>query len=60
MAGRAFIDQRVVTAARENGVRAWIPIVEGSDHTGVVALTVPDVSEALMRTFEELASWPDI
>lgn len=54
MAGRAFIDQRVVTAARENGVRAWIPIVEGSDHTGVVALTVPDISEALIRTFEEL------
>ncbi len=54
MAGRAFIDQHVVTAARENGVRVWIPIVEGSDHTGVVALTVPAVSEALSRTFEEL------
>ena len=54
MAGRAFIDQQVVTAAREDGVRVWIPVVEGSDHTGVVALTVPAVSDELLRTFEEL------
>ncbi len=54
MAGRAFIDQQVVTAEREDGVRVWIPVVEGSDHTGVVALTVPAVSDKLLRTFEEL------
>src|SRR5688572_27479789 len=40
MAGRAFVDQRVVTADRPEGVRVWIPVVEGSDRTGVLALTL--------------------
>ena len=41
MAGRAFTDQQVITADRDDGTRVWVPIVEGSDHTGVVAFTIP-------------------
>ena len=54
MAGRAFTEQHVLTADRDNGVRVWVPIVEGSDHTGVVAFTVPAVEERLLETCEEL------
>ncbi|MGQ0617340.1 MAG: PP2C family protein-serine/threonine phosphatase [Acidimicrobiia bacterium] len=54
MAGRAFIDQRVVTAARERGARAWVPIVEGSDRTGVVALTVAEADDTVLEACEEL------
>jgi serine phosphatase RsbU (regulator of sigma subunit) len=54
MAGRAFIDQQVVTADRPGGVRVWVPILEGSDRTGVVALTLPAVNDALLEASEEL------
>ena len=54
MAGRAFTDQQVVTAERDNGVRVWAPIVEGSDHTGVVAFTLPTIAEELIHTAAEL------
>jgi len=54
MAGRAFTEQQVLTADRDNGVRVWVPIVEGSDHTGVVAFTVPAVDERLLETCAEL------
>lgn len=54
MAGRAFTGQTVVTAERDDGVRVWAPILEGSDCTGVVALTVPVVDDGMVRTCEEL------
>ncbi len=54
MAGRAFIDQGVVAAERPGGFRVWVPILEGSDRTGVVALTLPAVDEALLEASEEL------
>jgi serine phosphatase RsbU (regulator of sigma subunit) len=41
MAGRAFLTQQVVTAERPEGIRMWAPICEGSDRTGVLALTLP-------------------
>ena len=41
MAGRAFLTQEVVTAERPDGIRMWAPICEGSDRTGVLALTLP-------------------
>jgi serine phosphatase RsbU (regulator of sigma subunit) len=41
MAGRAFIEERVVSAARDSGHRVWVPIIEGSERTGVLALTLP-------------------
>ena len=54
MAGRTFVQQQATTAERPAGVRVWVPIVEGSDRTGVLALTVPeateDVTAAMRRT----------
>ena len=51
IAGRAFSEQQVMTAERDAGVRVWVPFREGSECTGVVALTVDhlgdDVSEAI-------------
>jgi serine phosphatase RsbU (regulator of sigma subunit) len=54
MAGRAFLRQRAVTAARDDGLRVWVPIVEGSDRTGVLALTVPEEDDETLRACEEL------
>ena len=54
MAGKAFTDQQVLTAERDAGVRVWIPVVEGSDRTGVVALTLPEANEALLQECEQL------
>ena len=54
MAGRAFVDQSLVVAERADGLRVWAPILEGSDRTGVVAVTLPDADEARVRGCEEL------
>jgi serine phosphatase RsbU (regulator of sigma subunit) len=42
MAGRAFLTQEAVVAERADGLRVWVPVCEGSDRTGVLALTLPD------------------
>lgn len=54
MAGRAFTDQRVTVAERDDLVRAWIPILEGSDRTGVIAVTLPDGTPDRLVACEEL------
>ncbi len=54
MAGRAFVEGARVHADRPDGVRAWVPIIEGSDRTGVLALTVSDANDATLDTCEEL------
>ncbi|MGI8808486.1 MAG: PP2C family protein-serine/threonine phosphatase [Acidimicrobiales bacterium] len=54
MAGRAFVDQRPSMAERPEGVRLWVPIVEGSDRTGVMAVTVPEATDETIRACEEL------
>jgi hypothetical protein len=54
MAGRAFVAQQVTSVQRSAGTRVWAPIVEGSDRTGVLALTVPEATESLMQACEEL------
>src|SRR4051812_7422855 len=38
MAGRAFLTREPVVVDRPDGVRVWVPIIEGSDRTGVLAL----------------------
>jgi hypothetical protein len=55
MAGRAFTDLQAVTADRPEGVRVWAPIIEGSDRTGVLALTVEEATDEVVRSCEELA-----
>jgi len=54
MAGRCFTNQGIVTAERDDGVRVWAPLLEGSDHTGVVAATFPAIDDDVLRSFEEL------
>ena len=54
LAGRAFVDQRSMSVDRPDGVRVWVPIVEGSDRTGVLAVTVPAASDDVLRACEEL------
>lgn len=54
LAGRAFVDQQPATAERNEGVRVWVPIVEGSDRTGVLAVTVPKATDAVVGMCEEL------
>ena len=54
IAGRAFLQRRAVTAERQDGTRVWVPIVEGSDPTGVLALTVPQADDVTLATCEDL------
>jgi len=54
MAGRAFVDQCPAIAERSDGVRVWVPIVEGSDRTGVLAVTVPTATDEIVAACEEL------
>lgn len=53
MAGRAFLSGAPVTAERDAGTRVWVPIIEGSDRTGALALTVPKADDqALQRCLD--------
>lgn len=54
MAGRAFSDQQIVTADRDDHVRVWVPVIEGSDPTGVIALSLPSLTDGLLATCAEL------
>lgn len=54
MAGRAFVSQQMTSVQRSGGMRVWVPVVEGSDRTGVLALTVPEATEEVVRACEEL------
>ena len=54
MAGRAFTDEQVVSAVRDEGIRVWAPVLEGSDRTGVVAATVPDDDPETLNAIADL------
>lgn len=54
MAGRCFTDERIVTAQRDGSVRAWVPVLEGSDRTGVLAVTIPRADGDVLRGLEDL------
>jgi len=54
VAGRAFLQRRAATVERADGTRVWVPIVEGSDPTGVLALTIPDANDAALALCEDL------
>jgi hypothetical protein len=56
MAGRAFLTQLPVTAERAEGTRVWVPIREGSDRTGVLALTLPDAESGRVQACEDLGT----
>jgi hypothetical protein len=48
MAGRAFRTGQPVVAPRDGDVRVWAPLVERGERTGVLALTVPSVNDAVL------------
>lgn len=54
MAGRAFVTGEPVTAARPDGVRVWVPVVEGSDRTGVLALTVAELKDDVLGACSQI------
>ena len=54
VAGRAFLQRRATTVERPDGIRVWVPILEASDPTGVLALTIPDATDAALRACEDL------
>ena len=49
VAGRAFTTRSPVVVERDDGIRVWVPIVEASDRTGVLALTVQEADEATVE-----------
>jgi serine phosphatase RsbU (regulator of sigma subunit) len=54
MAGRAFAAGQPVSSQRDGSVRVWVPVVEQTTRTGVLAVTVPDASEAVLAQVELL------
>jgi hypothetical protein len=48
-AGRAFIEQGLVAEPLPEGCRVWVPILEASDCTGVLALTLGGEPDAITR-----------
>ncbi len=54
LAGRAFVTGRAVSASRDGRHRVWVPLLEGTERTGVVEVTVPEVDDELLRDLELL------
>jgi serine phosphatase RsbU (regulator of sigma subunit) len=52
--GRAFVDQQPVVVQRTEGARIWVPVVEGSDRTGVVAVSVERATDDIVNAAEDL------
>ena len=56
IAGRAFLQHRAVTAPRPDGTRVWVPVVEGSDVTGVLGVTVAEADQPTIDACEDLGA----
>jgi hypothetical protein len=54
MAGRAFTTGQPVTSQRDGSVRVWVPVVEQTTRTGVLAVTVPQASPQILAQAEML------
>ena len=54
MAGRAFATGQPASAERDGSVRVWVPVVEQTTRTGVLAITVPQASPEIMAQAELL------
>ena len=54
VAGRAFLHREVIALERSDGTRVWAPIVEGTDVTGVLALTLKSATPAVLAQCEDL------
>jgi serine phosphatase RsbU (regulator of sigma subunit) len=54
MAGRAFTTGQPVSAGRDGPVRLWVPMMEQTTRTGVLAITVPHASPQIVAHAELL------
>ena len=54
MAGRAFTSGQPVTSDRDGSVRVWVPVVEQTTRTGVLAITVPHAGPQMLARAESL------
>ncbi|MEO3796721.1 PP2C family protein-serine/threonine phosphatase [Nonomuraea sp. B10E15] len=54
-AGRAFLSADVVEVAQVRGVRMYLPLLDGSDQVGVMALTLDAVTDDDRRLLRRLA-----
>jgi hypothetical protein len=54
MAGRAFTTGQPVTSGRDGSVRVWVPVIEQTTRTGVLAVTVPHADPQLLAQAEAL------
>jgi serine phosphatase RsbU (regulator of sigma subunit) len=54
MAGRTFTTGQPVASAGDGSARVWVPVVEQTTRTGVLAITVPEASEAVLAQAEML------
>jgi len=54
LAGRAFTTGQPVTSDRDGHTRVWVPVVEQTTRTGVLAVSVPDAGQASVEQAELL------
>ena len=54
-AGRAFLDAAAVEVPQADGVRLYLPLLDGSDQVGVMALTVDTLDDDDRRLLRRLA-----
>ena len=53
--GQAFLERRLVATAMDDSTRVCVPVIEGSDCTGVLAFTIEEpIDDAVCRRCEEL------
>jgi serine phosphatase RsbU (regulator of sigma subunit) len=55
LAGRAFLSETVVEHRQADGVRMFLPLLDGSDEIGVMALTLDRVNDDDRRLLRRLA-----
>lgn len=55
LAGRAFLSETTVEHPQAGGVRMFLPLLDGSDEIGVLALTLDDVDDDDRRLLRRLA-----
>jgi hypothetical protein len=56
LAGEAFLNCEARTAPSSDGTRIWVPILEGCDTTGVLAMTVPEADGPILEACKDLGS----
>jgi serine phosphatase RsbU (regulator of sigma subunit) len=57
LAGRAFTTRQPATGSAEDGQRVWVPVLEQTTCTGVLAITVAEATEQTLAEAELLGSF---